>query len=630
MKKIQFFALLLAGLAFVGCQKDKEPVSEGWNNGATSYLAFSISMPTDAATRAENDQFDNGEAEEYAVKDVALILFKGTNENDAVFQQAINIKDYDFGTAAGGTPNITVDKKFVEEVAAMDPAASEKILALVVLNRNGVISVTDGGSVTINNRPVSASTKFTEFAEQIAETDLTATQFHSAAGGILMLNAPLWSVQGSTTTSPVVTGAKLQMLVDVTHSLFDTKEAAMAGQAANIYVERAVAKVSIAAPASGTTGQINWAMVRWGIDNTNTKSYVLRNIDGFASEFAGLHTYAANGKYRMIGSLSTRHGQAISQGAPDNNDWYRTYFAKDPNYAVNDDFNVVSTINNAFGTNPYVYCAENTFDVDHQIWSQTTRVLVKAVLTPNTGESFYANEGDESFTPIEDVKHAAFNVAIDNYREYIKDMRTAGLLQGLADYAGSTITLADGHDAVTVAIAVTAIQPAAGLDDAAVAAANVLKPGSTTQYLQTVTDVTTALAAAPLNQTIHASDMGYKYYVGGESFYQVRIKHFGDDLTPWNNGEFESGQEPQAGALVNNAYPVNGRRNGNYLGRYGVLRNNWYHINVGGVSKIGYVSLDELHADGGSNPDDMIEKEQWINVEVNILSWAKRIQNETL
>ena len=61
-----------------------------------------------------------------------------------------------------------------------------------------------------------------------------------------------------------------------------------------------------------------------------------------------------------------------------------------------------------------------------------------------------------------------------------------------------------------------------------------------------------------------------------------------------------------------------------YLGRYGVVRNNWYDINVDGIAKLGYPSVPPV--DGGE--DDIVQN--FISVKINILSWAKRTQGVTL
>lgn len=79
------------------------------------------------------------------------------------------------------------------------------------------------------------------------------------------------------------------------------------------------------------------------------------------------------------------------------------------------------------------------------------------------------------------------------------------------------------------------------------------------------------------------------YYKGGVAYYPVMIRHFDEDQTPWTaEGKTES-------------YPdTDGKAEANWLGRYGVLRNNWYEINVTGIKSIG--SADVPDVDG--TPDD--------------------------
>lgn len=102
--------------------------------------------------------------------------------------------------------------------------------------------------------------------------------------------------------------------------------------------------------------------------------------------------------------------------------------------------------------------------------------------------------------------------------------------------------------------------------------------------------------------------VGLSTYVDGVSYYIARVKHFGDALTPWNPG--------------NKTYDKN---NANWLGRYGVLRNNWYELTVESVSGPGYPDIPKVNP---TDPDDV--NDQYINVEVKILSWAKRSQGVEL
>lgn len=90
------------------------------------------------------------------------------------------------------------------------------------------------------------------------------------------------------------------------------------------------------------------------------------------------------------------------------------------------------------------------------------------------------------------------------------------------------------------------------------------------------------------------------------------VKHFGDDQTPWNGITLGYGE----------SYP-NPNRESNWLGRYGVLRNNWYEINVTAVKNVGSA---EVTPETGY--DDPVES--WISVEINVLSWAKRSQDAAL
>ena len=103
--------------------------------------------------------------------------------------------------------------------------------------------------------------------------------------------------------------------------------------------------------------------------------------------------------------------------------------------------------------------------------------------------------------------------------------------------------------------------------------------------------------------TTHKVIVGISTYLNGEAYYIARIKHF-NELTPWTAGT-----------------PYNGDNNA-FLGRYGVLRNNWYDLSVNSISGLGYPDVPEVKP---TVPDD--ENEQFINVEVKILDWAKRSQN---
>ena len=103
-------------------------------------------------------------------------------------------------------------------------------------------------------------------------------------------------------------------------------------------------------------------------------------------------------------------------------------------------------------------------------------------------------------------------------------------------------------------------------------------------------------------------------YKEGYAYYPVLIKHFGDDLTPWNKTT-ASFDDPYENPVSNK-----------YLGRYGVVRNNWYNIDIKSINNVGSAVVP--NASKNASFDD--KPENYISVRINVLSWAKRNQEEHL
>lgn len=81
----QVSRLLMGGALLCGlwsCSSDNTPDNPGNNPGAnsgTAYLGIQLNLPQQASTRADgdswaNDNFDDGIASEYEVKNAALLL----------------------------------------------------------------------------------------------------------------------------------------------------------------------------------------------------------------------------------------------------------------------------------------------------------------------------------------------------------------------------------------------------------------------------------------------------------------------------------------------------------------------------------------------------------------------------
>ena len=124
-------------------------------------------------------------------------------------------------------------------------------------------------------------------------------------------------------------------------------------------------------------------------------------------------------------------------------------------------------------------------------------------------------------------------------------------------------------------------------------------------------DVTDAAVLTALANNIKVVE-----YKGGYSYYNILIKHVGDELAPWNPSTKTTGV----------SYPA--PNEANWLGRYGVLRNNWYDLDITGVSRLGAATPDELDVKNDPTPDDNLKS--YISVKINVLSWAKRTQKAIL
>lgn len=317
----------------------------------------------------------------------------------------------------------------------------------------------------------------------------------------------------------------------------------------------------------------------------------MRNTSN-ASEWLSLSTKTEAGKtapskpFRFVGDDPMEGGASL----------YRTYWAKDPNYDAKPadltaDF---STIGNAVPTTlknlgDYDYCFENTFTVGQQNQDVTTRVIVAAQL--GTGTTFYVvNDNEKSLLDEDNMKKAVKDAFLTNteVQTWIKNGLKSGETIGETDLDVNVASTA-GNNKPTVSIKAT----------------------SASKY--------TSGTAPSVDATIQAIMDGIKVatYANGVSYYPVRIKHFGDDLTPWKN------TETPLPTVSDGAYPSTNQA-ANYLGRYGVLRNNWYNIDVKGIKKVGSPVVPEVTGD----TDD--ELAAYISVKINVLSWAKRTQGAIL
>lgn len=234
------------------------------------------------------------------------------------------------------------------------------------------------------------------------------------------------------------------------------------------------------------------------------------------------------------------------------------------------------------------YCYENTFNVAHQNVKETTCAIVKMKITPD-------GYSDGTFFTIDDNKGVVYSKA---------DVKTEIGKRFLAEM-GSAYVKTHYYPTVTGTITVTVKD--VEFADAA---------GKVTITKMTLTDGTTDKEVTAADLTTFMPTIKVNEFKDGYAYYTILIKHFGDELTPWN---------PSNKTTV--SYP-DPKSEQNWLGRYGVLRNNWYKLDVTGVAAIGASTPGELNVNNDDTPDDNLKR--YISCKINALSWAVRKQNTIL
>lgn len=608
MKKIYLPLALAATLALGACSSDNV-VDNGGSNpidlSKGGFVKMSLNLPTDnnRGSRATHD-LNDGLANEYGIKNAYLVLFEGgDDENKAAIKGAYALSNSDF-EAVGDNPNhVTLTKRIAFANDTKKPSDSNKyIYALVVLNNNGLFTVDGNHTLKFDDTKVDATAyksaaNFINFSKAIASTSTDGkTPFASdvATNGIFMTNAPLCTKPGGA-TAPGATAA-IKTLADVTDNIYTTEAEAKSKPAAEIYVERAVAKVTVQDKNDKLVAnqKISYKLYNWVVDNTNKKSYIVRQYDkdwnGINSDKA---TTADANKYRFVWD------KPVNPNATDANKLYRTAFAQDPEYATttaNDaNYNRNMTMSTDFGDEHPQYCNENTFKVEAQNQDQTTRVVLGVKMSA-PGTSTY----DADLYTVNDNKEVVYTEA--SLAERLKNI----LLND-----PTVNTWAENHK-TDASFNITFNTDAAGATTITKATfkGKTTTPGATEETLESFT-------TEQLNKALP----NIVRYKGGVAYYAVRIKHFGDSDTPWN----VAGQDvkPGGNSLIY-PNPSAGASDGWFLGRYGVVRNNWYDINVKKIQTLGDATIPAFTND----PDDVLEN--YISVSINVLSWSKHTQDADL
>ena len=610
MKKIfKYSTAVLAALTLAACSSDDAVENTPVATNGDGYVGIAIQLPniSDGGTRA-NDDLDNGEAAEFAVKDANLFLFVGDDESTATYYKMYALST-DFTNDTKGENENPEDTKVTQtsgvttaKIDNLNLLPSENLYAYVVLNNN---------NSALSAAPA-AGTTFPEFSKLILDA---ATIGGTLTGeisekGMLMTNAPISETAGGSaaSTGKVITAVKLDK-----SQIKKTEDEAKKAPAGCVYVERAAAKVTVSA--EGATSEVKngedvmeFTVLGWQIFNTEPSYYNTRQSGEEAwLGYFNAKAVNANAKYRFVSKYD--FAPMLPDGVENHTSGYRTFFGVDPQYdqkatLVNPAAVVDGTWNELTGK---AYMTENTFDVEHQTWTNTTMACVKVQF--NGGESFYAVSNDAKYYAADKINDAIAAKATQMYdvKKWMDDV-TAALAKATP---GNTYEVA-----ISAAVETTTT---AGVKTYTLSYAITENGSAFTGALPAGMD-----AAWTAAKTKAESELTVTLYENGVAYYNVRIQHFGEFETPW-----AAADATQPGETIDQIYGTDVEaRNNNFLGRYGIVRNNWYKLTISAIKKLG--SAEPETVKDNDTPDDVIEEEQYISVHVHILPWNLRTQDVIL
>ena len=387
IKHLFGLAVIAAMAASCSSNEDLGTAGPGTGEAGVGYATFTINLPSVSGTRAADAggaEVDPGTEDEYKVSDATALIFQkyGEDEGSYKFVESVNLPVT--GAWEDAEEGVTKSKKLVAKLTNVDTKNTYGVL--VLLNNN----ITGGG---VKIALPTAGLSYKKWNDNILNPDLAEL---AKTGEFYMANAPL-NKAGKVTTLVTIDKDKI----------YSSKEKAERGTAADVYVERGVAKMTVADPGTktvmdkatsvSTKSQVTFS--NWALDITNKKTFAVHNIDGLSNDFPAIWT--TEDRFTGINN--------------------RVYWGKDPNYdktelntadETNDtkrkeEFNFIdatSKIDKDFGeTNP-VYCLENTFNLANMYQGQTTRVIFKAKYAPMNDAGVSLAETDGTFYTIGNMK----------------------------------------------------------------------------------------------------------------------------------------------------------------------------------------------------------------------------------
>lgn len=344
-------------------------------------------------------------------------------------------------------------------------------------------------------------------------------------------------------------------------TVYKTKQEADKSTATNIYVERIVAKVNIKLP--GTDGVLGVADESVYVGDKVYFKTTTGETLGWKLNVTNKNTKPLRDVSDVI-TWATYNGtnQDFIGNTAVEGSWVRIYWAKDNNYdATTGDFNILSQNNSEWGGYTTTTGSETTTNAQYCL--------------ENTAP--FANNNNDNTTAVW-IKAKYDFTGDGSYDDSFFIIDTEAGTYNETDFIGKMKEIL-GESSLTI---------------------NSNAKGGYYNTEEEIASLFTESVTVTKDELKRIGEI--RYYKDGECYYYTQaIKHFGQDYT--------LGDDKKATK---------------YIGRYGVVRNNWYELTINSVSGPGE---PEITPPDGGHVDD---EEGYIKCTINVLSWAKRTQNVDL
>ncbi len=593
--------LLAASVAalLAGCAKEDDSPQEG-AGGTTTVPAgatgtMNVSLKYAIETRADQE-YDDGEESESRAQDLTIYFFDD-NKNYLGSSYVSDLSQEDDSKDYNVTSTITVDVPTNIVQTLYESSDKEATMYVVAVLNKGTFTpqIKAGENYNVFNA-----------ACQIALADAAKTD------NFMMTSSNyLKDISGTQQTEMALT--------PITNKNVGLKsdDQTTSSDPVTIAVERVVAKVTVQDTETRPTDGATWTILGWGLNVTNKTFYPVKNFGG--DQFLDLLA----SKYK--------NWQPNTSNKPWNNPTdMRSHWAVDPNYAAGqatitdmpNDFNEFSFSDpSSAEVKGALYCFENTTVETMQQRNATTSAVIVAQFYPKDfkeadkagswikwNDAAYSKENDyATFVEkvVEDVD--GDNQVITKYYKLDTNGTTTGndgkKYSPLSEEDFICTYTTEGKEKITFGKKNTTI----GYKDAELQVA--LKDSEIKLY--TITDDQASedtSAPAKIDEAIKKAltDNPPTVYYNGYCYYVVPIRHFAkSEVADYTGGEYQP----------------------NHLGRYGIVRNNYYQITINDITQPGEPITDPT-VEPSTDKDD--ETNYWINVSIKVLSWKIRTQDVIL